>query len=68
MSVCGGECCVWLTGCVSNLKFIFERWGRCSRVMEGVVNGLLVAMIFLLLVNYCVGTCISPVCGGIWLC
>jgi hypothetical protein len=32
----------------------------CGRLMEGVVNGLLFVMVFLLSVIYCLGICVSP--------
>jgi hypothetical protein len=60
-----GECCVWFDGCVhvflcvSNLEFLVERWDRCGQVMEGVVNALLLAMLFLLLIIYCDGTSVK---------
>lgn len=31
--------CVWTNGRVSHMEFLVERWHRCGRVTERLVNG-----------------------------
>jgi hypothetical protein len=46
---------VYVFVCVSNVQFVASRWDLCGRVMELVVNGLLLEMVLPLLVIYCDG-------------
>lgn len=50
-----GEYCVSFNGCahvflrVSDLEFLDEKWSGCGRVIEGVMNVLLLLMILMFL-------------------
>jgi hypothetical protein len=47
--------CVRVFPCVSNTKFLVERWHQSGRVMKGVVNGVLFVIVLLTSVVYCTG-------------
>jgi hypothetical protein len=42
--------------CATDAEFHVERWNRRGRVMEGVVNGLVLVAVFLVLLIYYYGT------------
>jgi hypothetical protein len=64
VSVCGLMDVSIMFLCVFNQEFLVERWDRCGRLMEGVVNGWLTACDGLV---YCDGICVPPVYEGMWL-
>lgn len=56
--------CMLTNGRVSHMEFLVERWHRCGRVTERVVNGMLLVMVLLNSVIYCRG---MPVISNVFL-